>query len=59
MGKQTGPAQQPPWHQAQLKDFALQFGQPAANHNYPLKFVPCVHLSFLIFVPSELMSAKY
>ena len=22
--------------------------------NYPLKFVPCAHLKFLIFVPSEL-----
>ena len=29
------------------------------HHNYPLKFVPCVHLSFLIFVLSELISAKY
>ena len=27
--------------------------------NYPLKFVSCVHLSFLIFMPSELISAKY
>ena len=26
------------------------------HHNYPLKFVPYVHLSFLIFVSSELMS---
>jgi len=27
--------------------------------NFTLKFVPYVHLSFLIFMPSELMSAKY
>ena len=27
--------------------------------NYPLTLVSCVHLSFLIFVPSELMSVKY
>ena len=33
MGTLTGPAQQPPWHQAQLKDFALQSGQPAANRS--------------------------
>ena len=35
MGKLIEPAQQPPWHQAQLKDSALQSGQPAANR--PLK----------------------
>ena len=29
------------------------------HYNYSLKFVPCIHLSFLIFVPSELMSVKY
>ena len=29
------------------------------HHNYPLKHVPCVYLGFLIFVSSELMSAKY
>ena len=29
------------------------------HHNYSLKFVPCVHLSFLIFVLNELMSKKY
>ena len=28
------------------------------HHNYSLKFVPCVHLSFLIFAPSELISAN-
>ena len=27
--------------------------------NFPLKFVSYAHLSFLIFVSSELMSAKY
>ena len=27
--------------------------------NYPLKFVSYIHLSFLIFVSNELMSAKY
>ena len=27
-------------------------------HNYLLKFVPCVYLSFLIFAPSELISAN-
>ena len=27
-------------------------------HSYLLKFVPCVHLSFLIFAPSELISAN-
>ena len=29
------------------------------HYNYSFKFVSCVHLSFLIFVSSELMSAKY
>ena len=29
------------------------------HYNYSLKFVSCVHLIFLIFVPSELMSTKY
>ena len=29
------------------------------HHNYSLKYVPRVYLSFLIFVSSELMSAKY
>ena len=29
------------------------------HYNYSLQFVPCVHQSFLIFVSSELMSAKY
>ena len=28
-------------------------------HNYLFKFVSCVHLNFLIFVPNELMNAKY
>ena len=27
----TGQAQQPPWHQAQLTDFALQSDQPLVN----------------------------
>jgi len=29
-----------------------------SHHNYPLKFVPYVQLSFLIFVPSELMRVQ-
>ena len=29
------------------------------HHHYPLKHVSCVYLSFLIFVSSELISAKY
>ena len=29
------------------------------NYNYPLKFVLCVHLNFLIFVSSKLMGSKY
>ena len=29
------------------------------HHNYPIKYMPCVYLIFLIFVSSELMSAKY
>ena len=29
------------------------------HHNSPLKHVPCVYLSFLIFVSSELIRAKY
>ena len=29
------------------------------HHNYPLKFMPCVHFSFLIFVSNELINAKY
>ena len=29
------------------------------HHNYPLKFVPWIHLSFLMFVPNELMNVKY
>ena len=29
------------------------------HHNYPLKHMLCVYLSFLIFVSSELMSIKY
>ena len=29
------------------------------HYNYPLKHVLCVYLGFLIFVSSELMSAKY
>ena len=29
------------------------------HHNYPIKHMPCVYLIFLIFVSSELMSAKY
>ena len=29
------------------------------HYNYPLKFMICVHLSFLTFVPSELMNVKY
>ena len=28
------------------------------HHNYPVKFVPCVHLNFLIFEPSKLMSTR-
>ena len=34
MEKLTRPAQQPPWHQAQLKDSVLQSGQPAASHPF-------------------------
>ena len=30
-----------------------------SHHNYSLKFVLCIHLSFLIFMLSELMSVKY
>jgi len=29
------------------------------HHNYPLKFVSCIHSSFVIFKSNELMSAKY
>ena len=28
-------------------------------HNYPLKFVPCVYLSFLMYVPSYCEILKY